>query len=293
MKNVPFHRTYKRGSSKGRTAEGALKLGRRVDGLFKRFCEKGQEPTGSGIAVTMCNFGIQKLQETGYRMIDANIFLKLGALKTHADGLGKRGQITTVVELKTTSRSLKDYMDHYNTPCKNQPLINNLANTESTHHQLQLGFTVNAYRANKKRDNVTGVLLIIACDGATLVPIDETYTKPAFWSRLLALCPITDHDKPRNDPTAIPTGIALWPGKVATATLTRLTGSSEKQLVNKRVLMLTCGAAAVATVKPSAKITLRDRRTMAKAVRAVGATVGYFVHPCPAGWIVSPLQAIN
>lgn len=293
MKNIPFHRTYKRGSSKGRTAEGALRLGRKVDSLFKAYCERGQEPTGQGLAASMCHCGIKKLQESGYRMHDANIFLKQGPLKTFADGLGKRGQIVTVVELKTTSRSLKDYMDHYDTPCKNQPLIYNLANSEKTHHQLQLGFTVNAFRANKKRDKVTGILLIIACDNAAIVSLDEKFANPSFWDRMLTLCPITNHARPLSDPSAIPTGIPLWPGKVATATLTRLTGSEEKHLVKDRVLMLSCGAAAVATTKISSKITRRDRRTMAKAIRAVGATVGYFVHPCPTGWIVSPLQAIN
>lgn len=293
LKGVKLRRVWKSGSGRGRTAESALKLGRKVDQHFKEYAESRKAAPTKTIAGKMTRSALKALSDSGCSLQKANVFVKLGELKTHVDGIARRGRCTVVVELKTTSRNLEACVQNYKTACRNQPVVANMSNSEYLHHQLQLGWTTMAYRKTHSEEGVVGVVVIAAADGATVIPLDEQYAKKQFWRRLLAIAPVPRGGSAKNLDVAIPRTIPLWPGKLAESALTRMLGVKAETVVKKRVLMLSCGSACVASLLPPAKLTKKKITTMKEAVRLCGASAGYFVYPAPSGWRIKPLPAIK
>ena len=290
LKGVKFNRRWKPGSGRGRSAESALKLGRKVDAHLKAFAVSGTPPPSRTLAGKMCGAAVAELRARSVQLINANVFLKCGPLKTHVDGVGKRGAMTVIVELKTTSRTIDAFTEHYHHRCRTQPKVGPFANTEYTHHMLQLGWTTMAWRETKQRDLVTGMLVVAAADGAATFPLDETYASRQFWRRALAAAPPPTSAVSGVTLTApIPAAVPLWPGPMAAATLASALGVTAKEVVDGRVQLLSCGGAAVASLKRPEQLTKKTRKLMVEAVRAVGAGTGYYVYPWPGGWRVKPL----
>jgi hypothetical protein len=220
-------------------------------------------------------------------MADANTFLKLGAIRTHLDGVGRRGNVVVVVELKSTTRPIGAAMDVYDAPCAKQPCVaGSHTNTERLHHQLQLGWGVMAYRKLVQSTGVTGVIVVAAADGARLMWLDETYASPAFWARALAAAP------PRNcRAAAAAPKMPKWPGDAATAALEAAAGVRTMGLINGRVMTLACGGAAVVSLRRASATTTAERKRMVAAIRAASRGMGWVVYPCAGAWQAAPIHA--
>ncbi|MGB0547730.1 MAG: hypothetical protein ACPGR8_01235 [Limisphaerales bacterium] len=283
---VKFNRRWKPGSGRGRTAQAALTLGRKVDGHLKAYAINKKIPPKRTLAGSMCTAAIAALRDRHVTLFNANVFLSHGPLKTHVDGVGKRGALTVIVELKTTSRTIDAFKNHYHFRCRSQPTVGSFDNTEYLHHMLQLGWTTMAWRETKQRDLVVGMVVVAASDGAEVFPLDERYAAPQFWKRVLVATP-----PPSAGPVhaEIPTLIPLWPGPIAAETVAKAVGSTPGRTVSSKVHVLANGAAAVSSLKPPDRVTRKLKTAMVKAVQAVGASTAYYVYPDPTGWRVKPL----
>ena len=150
----------------GNPARGAS-LGRKVDAGFKTLCQTGSVPRGCPHWVLKRLTAIeQTLAKAGVTLSDANKFVKLGALKTHIDGIGRTADgLPVVVELKCTQASLKHHRQAYDVACSLQPLIrvgaHQAPNTERIHHQLQVNFGMHALGGCRH-----GYVVVSASDGA-------------------------------------------------------------------------------------------------------------------------------
>lgn len=279
--SVPFSRRWDPDAAGGRGKASGLSAGRVTDQLFKRWATGGGPPAGRGKAGAACRHAVAALTARGIRPRGANVFLRRGGIRTHVDGLGALGATTVVIELKSTTKPLASQRRLYHTPCQRQPTVGAYANTEYTHHMLQLGWTTMAYRAAHPGTRVTGIVVVAAADGARIVPLDEAFARPDKWAELVAAKPLVSADAaalrrmPKFPDAAVPAVVA------AAASLS--TGTT----ANGRVLTLACGGAAVATAKAKASVTATDRKAMAAAV--AGAAPAYYVSPSPGGWVVSPL----
>lgn len=277
-----------------RRPQAALSLGRRVDALFKAYATQGVVPVGRGQAAVMCRHAITAARRSSIRVDGANEFVRHGGIKTHIDGLGWCGPRTRVVlELKSTSKTLDQFDAAWHTPCKNQPTASGLPNTEHTHHMLQLGWTTRAYRKSGPpvpENQVTGMLVVAAADGARVMPVEHKYTTDAFWNRLTSAVG-SGGGRARVNARA-PASVPEWPKGVGCRALAAAVGSPVEQIVaNGRVALTACGGGAVCTTKPLAQLTQKHYRAMARAVASANAHPGWVLHPTPAGWRVRPLPA--
>lgn len=286
LRGVKFNRRWQTGSGRGRPAQAALKLGRKVDSHLKAFATEKKVPPKRTLAGKMCSEAVAALRDRHVTLHDANVFLTYGPLKTHVDGVGTRGAMTVIVELKTTSRTIEAFKNHYHFRCRTQPTVGTFDNTEYLHHMLQLGWTTMAWRQTKQRDLVVGMVVVAASDGAEVFPLDEKYAAPQFWRRMLAANPPPQAGPVHAD---IPACVPLWPGPVAANIAARALGSTPGKVVSGKVHVLSCGSAVVSSLKPPAQLTKKLRTAMVKAVRAVSASTGYYVYPDPTGWRLKPL----
>lgn len=181
LRGVPFTRRGCKGM--GSPQSGLLK-GRKVDLAFKSFCTTGAAPAGSKTWVVRRIAAIQSsLRKANVTVHSANVFVQIGQLKTHIDGVGTHGPSgeTVVLELKSTQSSLESHRKAYDVACSLQPtvLVNNHrnANTERLHHSLQLAFGVHGLPAAKR-----GYVIISASDGAALYPLNRGIPLHAFTS---------------------------------------------------------------------------------------------------------------
>lgn len=163
-RGIPFTRVGCLGM--GNAAKGAS-LGRKVDAGFKTLCTTGSMPRDCAHWTIKRLTAIQTtLRKVGVTLVDANKFVKLGALKTHIDGIGKMADGSVVViELKCTQATLKNHRNAYDVPCSVLPQLQlgaqKAANTERMHHQLQLNFGMQALGGCHH-----GFVVVSASDGA-------------------------------------------------------------------------------------------------------------------------------
>tara|TARA_B100000963_G_scaffold250854_1_gene219792 strand:+ start:3230 stop:4168 length:939 start_codon:yes stop_codon:yes gene_type:complete len=182
-RGIPFTRVGCAGM--GNATKGAS-LGRKVDAGFKTLCTTGSMPRDSAHWLIKRLTCIQStLKKAGVDLVDANKFVKLGALKTHIDGIGRTADGSLVVlELKCTQASLQNHRNAYDVPCSVLPMIQlgpqKAANTERMHHQLQLNFGMRALGGGCRH----GFVVVSASDGAVIyrattgIPA-EVYTQAA------------------------------------------------------------------------------------------------------------------
>ena len=279
--SVPFSRRWDADAAGGGGKASGLSAGRVTDQLFKRWATGGPPPSGRGKAGDACRHAVAALTARGIRPTGANVFLRRGGIKTHVDGLGAVGSTTVVIELKSTTKPLKSQQRLYHTPCRRQPTVGAYANTEYTHHMLQLGWTTMAYRAAHPGTRVTGIVVVAAADGARIVPLDEAFARPDRWAELVETKPVVTAE------AAALRRIAKFPDAAVAAVVTAAASAPLGTTAGGRVLSLACGGAAVATAKPKSSVTATDRKAMAAAV--AGAAPAFYVCPSPTGWVVSPL----
>jgi hypothetical protein len=279
--SVPFSRRWDPDAAGGGGKASGLSAGRVTDQQFKRWATGGAPPSGRGKASAACRHAVAALGARGIRPRGANAFLRHGGIKTHVDGLGAVGSTTVVIELKSTTKPLATQTRLYHTPCRRQPTVGAYANTEYTHHMLQLGWTTMAYRAAHPGARVTGIVVVAAADGARIVPLDEAFARPAKWAELTAAKPIVTGD------AAALKRVAKFPDAAVAAVVAAAASPAVGKTAGGRVLLLACGGAAVATAKAKGSVTATDRKAMAAAV--AGAAPAYYVSPSPSGWVVAPL----
>ena len=253
LKGVPFRRRWRSGSGTGRAAQSALALGRKVDNHFKNYALSQKEIPQRTLAGKMATRAVNALRSAHCKLVDANIFLTVGHIKTHVDAIASRGQSTVVVELKTTSRTIEAFDEHYKHPCRNQDTVHGMENTEWLHHQLQLGWTTMAYRMTKQANNVSGIIVVVASDGARCYPLDESFARRSFWSRVTVAVPPATSSKTVEVSSKIP----LWPGEPATRVVTKALGVNAGAVISKRILTLSCGSAVVASLDPPSRLSQR------------------------------------
>ena len=241
-------------------------------------------PNAKSQSGKMCRYAIDKLRSVNVTMVDANRFLKLGKIRTHVDGIGQRGKMTVIVELKTTTRTLTAHNAIYDVPCIKQPVVMGLKNTEATHHQLQLGWTVRAYRDTVQSQNVVGLIILVATDGAKVVRLDEAFASKAFWDRSLSATPPVRPVKKVSY-----SSLQLWPGQEGNKIVKQCCGSTATTLINRRIQMFNCGAGAVATTLPKEKWSRAFITKVRNAIKAAGGTTPWLVYRGPVSWKVMPL----
>lgn len=284
---VPFTRKWA-GVAAAKAPRQALSHGRRVDAHIKALALHGTPPPTASMGGKAAANAAAEMRRLGIVLNDANVFLTHGGIRTHVDAVGTiNGRATVVVELKSTTRPLAAAKAVYDTPCRKQPVAGGLPNTERTHHQMQLGWTVMAYRATVKRAGVVGVIITAAPDGATHTMLDEAFAEPAFWRRSIAAAP---------PPMGVVAktgggGVGKWPGHAATVAVERATGANVRTIHEGRVALLRGGGGAVAVAKPLAKVSKAAVRRMNEAVAAAGAGCAWLVHPVGGEWQVSPMPA--
>ena len=287
---VPFTRKWA-GVASAKTPKQALSHGRRVDAHIKALALNGTPPPTASAGGRAAANAAAEMRKLGITLNDANVFLTHGGVRTHVDAVGAmNGKATVIVELKSTTRPLAAAKAVYDTPCGKQPTAGGHPNTERTHHQLQLGWTVMAYRATVKRAGVVGIIITAAPDGATHTMLDEKFADPAFWRRTIAASPLPPRVAERGGGNA-GASIGKWPGHAATAAVERATGANVRAIHEGRIALLRGGGGAVATAKPLSKISKAAIRRMNKAVAAAGAGCAWLVHPVGGEWQVSPLPA--
>jgi len=211
LKGIPFTRRGCRGM--GKPADGLLN-GRKIDLAFKGFCTTGKAPPGTKAWVVRRISAIQKsLAKAGVQLHAANVFVKIGQLKTHLDGVGTHrasGEVV-VLELKSTQSTLASHRAAYDIPCSIQPTIRlagcgEVANTERMHHALQLAFGVHGLESAKR-----GFVIISASDGAALYPLNRGISLKAFVSPItLSIRAPKAAKKKRPQPKS--TAAVKWPG---------------------------------------------------------------------------------
>ena len=107
------------------------------------------------------------------------------ALKTNIDAIGVSGNEVVAIELKTTQHDRRVHeTDLYTRPCANQPrLANGLANTEETHHRMQIGFGVMCLRRLLGRGvRVRGVVVVSYEDEARVHEMPDRHASPAWFA---------------------------------------------------------------------------------------------------------------
>jgi hypothetical protein len=257
-----------------------------VDQHFKNWANGKGLPTSKGRSSTAAKIArnaVTKLASRNIKPAAANVFVKWGNIRAHIDGVGKLGSTTVLIELKSTTKTMAGHNAGYNTACRTQPRVGTHANTEYTHHMLQIGWITMAYRLTHPTEKVMGVVVVAAADGAKVVALDETFARPNWWRALIA-------SKPSM--AGVPAAIKRLP-TFPTAAITvaeRAAGSLSTGIASgKRVMTLGCGGAVVATTKRLDAVTVTDKRAMLAAVGT--ARPAYFVHPTTSGWKVAPLIA--
>ncbi len=280
LKNTPFSRTWTRGAGNGKRS--GLSAGRRVDYHFKRWAMSRTTPPAKTEHGKIARRAIAAVEARGIRPLSANTFLKHGPIRTHTDGIGACGSTKVIIELKSTTKSLAAHSRGYHSPCSKQPVVGALANTEYTHHMLQLGWTVMAFRANNPGQVVTGIVVVAAIDGAKVVCLDEKFSRPSWWATMVDAYPTMRSAKGVNAKH-----MCQFP-EAGIPAVERAAGSAAIGIgFNKRVLQLSCGGGAVAINKPLNKITITDKKAMIKSLGT--AKPMFFVYPTRAGWISNPL----
>ncbi|MGB0549518.1 MAG: hypothetical protein ACPGR8_10320 [Limisphaerales bacterium] len=268
-----------------------MSAGRSIDAAFKRFATTGKTPAKQTAAHAACRRGIRALRKVA-TVDGANVFLKHGPIRTHADGVGWIGKTRCVIELKSTTKTMADFEACYHLPCRNVPALatTQWSNTEANHHQLQLGWTVFAMReTNPTVTAVTGVLLVVATDAAKVVPLDPQFAKAATWRRLLAAAP---PQVAAGGAITVANRVPQWPTGRGCRALERAVGSKVTAVVaQNRVAQTECGGVAVCATKPKREWTPSYGRMLVRAARAVGGSPMWVLIPTAAGWRVQPLQA--
>lgn len=173
LRGVPFARRTTSGQ-RARKNQGQH-LGRLVDGAFKTYCKTGAVGRGQHQAVSRANFAVRALRQAGLTLIDANVFVKLGGIKTHLDGVAtdSAGR-KVVVELKSTQSTAADHVAVYDVPCTAQPLTAYGPNTERLHHRLQTVFGARAAGAHR------GVTVVACADRAIVYDVADTFPEGVF-----------------------------------------------------------------------------------------------------------------
>lgn len=190
LKNIGFNRRGCRGM--GKPSEGITR-GRKIDQAFKGLCTTGKAPPGTkGWVIRRIKSIEQSLAKAKVRLHSANVFVSIGNLKTHLDGVGTHiptGE-TVVLELKSTQATLNNHRAAYDVACSTQPtvMVNKvaMANTERLHHALQLAFGVHALPTASR-----GFVIISASDGAALYPLNRGIDRAVFTA-------VADHPRPAN-----------------------------------------------------------------------------------------------
>jgi hypothetical protein len=281
---VPFARPWTRGTAGGNGKRSGISAGRVVDGLFKGWASGKGLPKQKGkpsTAAVIARHAVSKLAARKIKPVAANVFVKLGSIRAHIDGVGKLGNTTVLIELKSTTKSLAGHNMGYKTPCNNQPRVGTHANTEYTHHMLQIGWITMAYRALHPGEQVVGLVVVAASDGAKVVMLDEAFAQPRMWQALI---------ESKTAMAGLPAAIKKLPRfpSAGVAAAERAAGSLSGGVISAgRILTLGCGGAVVATTKRLDAVTTTDKRAMLSAVGT--ARPAYFVHPTPGGWKVAPL----
>lgn len=158
----------RRATRAGYTKQGGQELGRRVDALFKQWCETKKMPTGQHAAAIRMRHVAAAMATARLRPIRANVFVKQGRLKTHIDGVAiDRNNNDVVVELKSTQATVAEHLERYNVPCVNKPMTSIGPNTEALHHRLQTAFGMRALGVDH------GVVIVACADRAIIYQVDE------------------------------------------------------------------------------------------------------------------------
>lgn len=171
LKGIPFNRRGCKGM--GSPQSGLLK-GRKIDSAFKSLCQTGKVAPGTKTWVVRRIEAIQKsLRKANVKVCNANVFVKMGGLKTHLDGVGihtPTGE-KVVLELKSTQASLANHRAAYDIACSAQPTValgrQQTSNTERLHHAIQLAFGVYGLKTTR------GYVIISASDGAALYAVNR------------------------------------------------------------------------------------------------------------------------
>jgi hypothetical protein len=150
-------------------------LGRQVDSIFKTYCKSGTMGRGRHAALSRANFAVRALRAAGLTPSEANVFVKMGGIKTHLDGVAtdSAGR-KVVIELKSTQATAANHVAVYDTACTAQPLTVYGPNTERLHHRLQTIFGVRALGAHR------GVTVVACADKAIVYAVDDTFPAGVF-----------------------------------------------------------------------------------------------------------------
>lgn len=291
MKNIPFARRPPPGLKSGKGASTALSAGRNVDRHLKEYAQSGKMPPTNTKAGRICRNALAALRPY-VQLDDANVFVKYRNLKTHVDALGWNKSSRVVVELKTTTRTLHDFLQCYHVPCSKNPTLLgcNLANTEANHHMLQLGWTTMAYRTqNQNTKQVSGVLVVAATDKAKIFLLDNKFGTQSFWTRIVAAVPPIQHQP--TSTFACPKWIPLWATGRGCRALERAAATRVTAIVaNGKAAQTECGGIAFCCPKEKRLIKHSQLRSMYRAAKTLGATTAWVLFPTQGGWHVQPLQ---
>lgn len=168
--------TFTRRKTSGHSQKNAGQhLGRQVDSLFKHYCKNGTMGRGAHPALSRATFAVRALKAAGLTPVDANVFVKLGGLKTHIDGIAtdSAGR-KVVIELKSTQATAADHVAIYDVPCNAKPLTVYGANTERLHHEIQTVFGVRAHAAHR------GVTVVACSDKAIVYSVQDKFPSGIF-----------------------------------------------------------------------------------------------------------------
>lgn len=222
---VPFTRP----SGGGNPSRG-MALGRRLDARFKKWCETGVVAGGGARLGAIA----RALRALGVRVDRANVFVKLGGLRTHLDGLGVCRGEPCVLELKRTQSSLAAHRASYDAPCTRQPVVTvggeTFSNTERTAHMLQLAFGAAAHGAAR------GFVIVSCSDGVATYPL--TPVPPHVYPATPPPCAASSSRLRPPPPQWLP-----WPGAKLGAP-----GWCDDGVVDGRVAVLTRGDAVALAV---------------------------------------------
>jgi hypothetical protein len=283
---IAFRRKWVPGqASSTQGKKSGLSAGRVVDRLFKRWADKKSLPSSKSKCAKVCNHAVSALRSRKIRPVCSNAFVRYNGIKSHIDGLGATGATTVIIELKSTTKSIDAQQRAYHTPCQNQPTVGQYANTEYTHHMLQLGWTTLAYRIANPDRSVIGIVLIAAEDGARIVPLDESFARKSTWDKLIAS---------KFQASGISNAIKSLPyfPDDAVAVVEAAAGVKKCGMTgNKRILALSCGGAAVASLKLSGKLSIAEKKKIKEAVG--NASPVYCVFPGISGWKARPVIFAN
>lgn len=172
LKGVPFTRKNMSGQRGKHTGQ---QLGRQVDSLFKEYCKTGKIKSFPKDAAVRANYVVSALAAVGLTPYKANVFVKLGGLKTHIDGMAMdRAGKKVVIELKATQATAANHVLAYDTPCSALPMTTIGTNTERLHHQLQTVFGVRAVGADR------GVTVVACADKAIVYTVNDGFSDHVF-----------------------------------------------------------------------------------------------------------------